>query len=107
MIDADTPLDGNPPRKHIETGVTQLEAATRQLQTDDRVNRLLAQGVPLPLAQIENHYVVGLLEKLLGTEESTEVLDWHLEWVNDRLDQIEAQMRAQLLTSGLFDGPPL
>jgi hypothetical protein len=83
---------------------TQLEAASRQLQTDDRTNRLLAQGVPLNVMQIENHYIVGLLEKLLGTDESTEVLDWHLDWVNDRYDQIEAGMRERLLSSGLFDG---
>ena len=81
---------------------TQLEVASRSLQTDDRTNALLAQGIPVPVAQIENHYIVGLLEKLLGPEESTEVLDWHLEWVNERYDAIEAKMREQLLSSGLF-----
>ena len=83
-------------------GVTPLTAATRQVDTDQRVNRLLAQGVPLPVAQIENHYIVGLLEKLLGADESAEVLDWHLDWVDARLDEIENQMRLQI--SGLLDG---
>ena len=82
---------------------TQLEAATRRQWADDRINRLLSQGLPLPVAQIENHYMVGLLEKLLGADESAEVLDWHLDWVNERLDDIEAKMREQMITSGLFD----
>jgi hypothetical protein len=82
---------------------TALEVASRQLQTDDRTNRLLAQGIPLNVMQIENHYIVGLLEKLLGPDEATEVLDWHLDWVNNHFDKVEAQMRERMLTSGLFD----
>ena len=82
---------------------TQLEAANRALQTDERTNRLLAQGVPLNIMQIENHYVVGLLEKLLGPDETTEVLDWHLDWVNERYDQLETKMRTDLIASGIFD----
>jgi len=75
----------------------------RSTATDERTNRLLAQGVPVPLPQIENHLIVGLLEKLLGQDAADEVMEWHLDWVNERYDQIEAQMREQLLTSGLFD----
>lgn len=81
---------------------TPLEAATRALQTDDRTNALLSQGIPVPVTQIENHYIIGLLEKLLGPEETVEVLEWHLDWVNARYDQIEAEMRSRLLTSGVF-----
>jgi hypothetical protein len=84
-------------------GVSPEKVTLRALGTDERTNRLLAQGIPVPLSQIENHYIVGLLEKILGAHRSAEVLDWHLDWVNERYDQIETQMREQLLTSGLFD----
>ena len=71
---------------------------------DARVQAILAQGVPLPMSQIENHHLLGLLEALIGPEESMRVREWHLTWLDRQLDNVEAQMRARLLESGIFDG---
>jgi hypothetical protein len=44
------------------------------------------------------------LECLVGPEDSERVREWHLVWVEAQLDNVEAQMRARLLESGIFDG---
>jgi len=69
-----------------------------------RVQAVLAQGVPLPMSQIETHHLLGLLEALVGPEDSLRVREWHLVWLDTQLDNVEAQMRARLLDSGIFDG---
>jgi hypothetical protein len=73
-------------------------------EVDRRTQALLAQGVPLPVAQIENHLLIGLLEQLVGRAKALRVREWHLTWVDRQLDEVEAVMRAQLLQSGLFGG---
>jgi hypothetical protein len=68
-----------------------------------RTQAFLSQGVPLPVGQIENHHLLGLLECLIGPEESLTVREWHLTWVDRQLDAVEAQVRTRLLESGVFD----
>lgn len=70
-----------------------------------RAATLAAQGVPLPMAQLENHHLIGLLDCLVGAEESLRVKEWHLMFVDRYFDQIEAEQRIKLLGSGLFDDP--
>lgn len=71
------------------------------LDVQRRIQTLLGQGVPLPMQQIENHHLTGLLECFVGPEESLRVREWHLMWVDRQLDAVEAQMRMQML--GILD----
>jgi hypothetical protein len=71
---------------------------------DRRVKALLAQGVPLPMAQIESHHLIGLLENFIGRPRSLRVREWHLLWLERQLDNVEAEVRAHLISSGIFDG---
>jgi hypothetical protein len=68
-----------------------------------RMAALLSQGVPLPVAQIENHHLVGLLEAMVGKAKSLRVREWHFSWLDRQLDGVEATMRAQMLASGILD----
>jgi hypothetical protein len=70
---------------------------------DRRTQAILAQGVPLPVSQIENHHLIGLLEAMVGKAKSLRVREWHLSWVDRMLDEVEATMRAQMLASGFLD----
>jgi hypothetical protein len=70
-----------------------------------RVSALAAQGVALPMQQIENHHLIGLLECFVGPEESLRVREWHCVWLDQKLDAIEAQMRMQVFTSLNGDAP--
>lgn len=70
-----------------------------------RIGALLGQGVNLPMQQIENHHLIGLLECFVGPEESMRVREWHLSWLDNKLDAIEAQMRMQVFTSLNGDAP--
>lgn len=63
-----------------------------------RVQALLQQGVPLPMQEIENHHLIGLLECFVGPEDSLRVREWHLNWLDNMLDQVEGQLRARMLT---------
>lgn len=69
-----------------------------------RFQALLAQGVPVPVAQIENHHLLGLLEAMCGPTLSLKVREWHLSWLDRQLDEVEAQVRSHLISSGIFDG---
>lgn len=71
---------------------------------NERIQAIVGQGVPLPMAQIENHHLIGLLECFVGPEESMRVREWHLSWVDRQLDALEATLRMRMLDSGLFDG---
>ncbi len=62
-----------------------------------RVSALQSQGLALPMAQIENHHLIGLLECFVGPAESLRVREYHLVWLDGKLDEIEAQMRMQVL----------
>jgi hypothetical protein len=64
-----------------------------------RVSAMLAQGVPLPMQQIENHHLIGLLECFVGPEESLRVREWHLSWVDRQLDGVEATIRMRMIES--------
>ena len=74
------------------------------LDVNQRTQRLLAQGANLPMQQIENHHLIGLLECFVGPEESLRVREWHLTWLDRKLDDVEAAIRMQML--GLLDGAP-
>lgn len=87
-----------------ERTLNDVELAEFAAELDRRVKALLAQGVPLPIAQVENHYLVGLLESLIGPTDSLRVKEWHLEWLERQLDNVEAEVRAHLISSGIFDG---
>jgi hypothetical protein len=71
---------------------------------DRRVKALLAQGVPLPMSQIESHHLIGLLENFIGRDRSLGVREWHLVWLDRQLDNVEAEVRSHLISSGIFDG---
>lgn len=73
-------------------------------EVNRRVQALLAQGVPLPMQQIETHHLIGLLETLAGPVRSLRVREWHLVWLDRQLDNVEAEMRSRLISSGIFDG---
>jgi hypothetical protein len=64
-----------------------------------RVSALLAQGVNLPMQQVENHHLIGLLECFVGPEESMRVREWHLTWLDRKLDAVEAAQRMAVFTS--------
>ena len=70
------------------------------LDIQQRIGALLSQGIPLPMQQIENHHLIGLLECFVGKEQSLRVREWHLTWVDRQLDAVEARMRLELLASG-------
>lgn len=72
------------------------------VMVSQRVATLLGQGVPLPMQEIENHHLIGLLECFVGPEEAMRVREWHLSWLDRRLDAVEAGLRMQLL--GMMDG---
>jgi hypothetical protein len=98
-----------------ETQAAEVTSAEYQRQLTDeqlvalgehvsrRMQALLSQGVPLPVAQIENHHLIGLLEAMVGKAKSLRVREWHLSWVDRSLDDVEATMRAQMLASGFLD----
>ena len=69
-----------------------------------RVAAFGAQGVALPMQQIENHHLIALLECFVGPEESLRVREFHLTWLDKKLDAIDAQLRMQML-SGVNGGP--
>lgn len=54
-------------------------------------------GQGLPMAQIENHHLIGLLECFVGPEEALRVREWHCTWLDRKLDAVEAGLRIQML----------
>lgn len=56
-------------------------------------------GQPLPMQQLENHHLIGLLECFVGPEEALRVREWHLTFVDRYLDAVEAGMRMRLLAA--------
>lgn len=67
------------------------------LDVQRRVDGLIQQGAPMPMQEIENHHIIGLLECFVGREESLRVKEWHLSWLDRKLDQAEAAMRVHFL----------
>lgn len=93
-------LDADPNEYKRQLDDEQL--ATLAADVNRHTQALLAQGVPLPMPQIENHHVIGLLEMFIGRAKSLRVREWHLLWLARQLDEVEAQMRAHLLESSIF-----
>jgi hypothetical protein len=92
------------PEKETEATAYERELSDDQLlalagHVGARVSALLGQGVNLPMQQIENHHLIGLLECFVGPDESLRVREWHLTWLDSKLDAIEAQMRMQMLSA--------
>lgn len=97
------------PPKPPTTEAGDIEATEYERQLDDaqlvglalevqgRVSALLSQGVNLPMQQIENHHLIGLLECFVGPDESLRVREWHLSWLDRKLDTIEATIRLGLM----------
>jgi hypothetical protein len=73
--------------------LTNAELAALALDVDRRMIAVQQQGAVLPLGSIENHLVIGLLERLLGEDEALTVREWHLTWLDRQLDNLEAQIR--------------
>jgi len=84
-----------------ERQLSDPELAALAIDVQSRISALLAQGVPLPMQEIENHHLIGLLECFVGREESLRVREWHLSWVDRMLDQTEAAIRMRMI--GLLD----
>lgn len=102
MAVVDDDLDAGPNEyvRHLDDD----ELLLLSVDVTRRFQALVSQGVPLPVAQIENHHLLGLLEAMVGPELSMKVREWHLLWLDRQLDNVEAQVRTQLLSSGIFDG---
>lgn len=64
-----------------------------------RAAALAQQGAPLPMAQLENHHLIGLLEQLVGREDALRVKEWHLMFVDRYFDQVEAELRMRMLSA--------
>lgn len=92
--------------EHYERELSDAELVVLTTSVIARTSALLSQGANLPMQTIENHHVIGLLEALLGPEESLLVKEWHLTWLDRMLDQVEGAMRAHLLATGIFDAGP-
>jgi hypothetical protein len=67
-----------------------------------RIGALLSQGVPLPISEINDHYIIGLLEIFLGEAESSRVREWHLLWTEEQIDTVETELRMRMI--GMLDG---
>jgi hypothetical protein len=67
-----------------------------------RAATLAQAGVPLPMQQLENHHLIGLLSVLVGPEDALRVKEWHLSFVDRYFDQIEAEQRIRMLS--VLDG---
>lgn len=98
VTDRDVDVDPNEYERQLDD--TQLVLLTEDVNR--RVQALLQQGVPLPMAQIENHHLIGLLEVMVGRAKSLRVKEWHLVWVDAQLDNVETEVRLRM--SGLLDG---
>ena len=77
--------------------LSDLELFGLAVDVQRRVDLLMSQGAPVPLQEIENHHIIGLLECFVGPEESLRVKEWHLSWLDRKLDQAEAAMRVHFL----------
>ena len=100
----ETDIDADP--NGYDRQLDDAQLADFATDINSRVQTLLGQGVPLPMSQIENHHLIGLIEVLVGRAKSLRVREWHLVWVDRQLDEVEGQMRAQLIKSGIFDNAP-
>ena len=82
------------------------ELIAMSVHLDTRIKVLGAElarrGQSLPIDQIANHYVVGLLENICGPEQSMRVREWHCMWLDRILDKAEAAERLGAL--GIFEG---
>lgn len=98
----ETELDAEASQHVRELSDTELAALTVDVYR--RMAALDSQGIPIPLEQISNHYVVGLLEALVGPDEALRVREWHLTWMDKKFDMLEAALRMRML--GILDGGP-
>ena len=67
-----------------------------------RGNALVSARIPVDLAAIMHHQLVGLLEAIAGQDVAMQVREWHLTWLDRYLDSLEAQQRMAALS--IFDG---
>jgi hypothetical protein len=58
-----------------------------------RITSLNERKVLLPMQQIENHHLIGLLECFVGPEDALRVREWHLTWLDRYLDAVDTQER--------------
>jgi hypothetical protein len=81
----------------FERSLTDTELVGLAVDVQSRVDLLIQQGAPMPMQEIENHHIIGLLECFVGPDESLRVKEWHLSWLDRKLDQAEAAMRVHFL----------
>jgi hypothetical protein len=80
-----------------ERQLSDTEVVALAVLCDQRIAALLNQGVAMPMQEIENHHIIGLLEQFIGPHESIRVREWHLTWLDRMLDKAEATARAHVL----------
>lgn len=97
--------EGNPkpPAEHPEATEYERQLTDEQLvglaaDLQRRAIALTSSGVDLPMQQLENHHIIGLLEQFIGPEESLRVREWHLTFVDRYFDMREAEMRMRMLS---------
>lgn len=86
-----------PEASSYERTLTDAELVGLALDVQRRTAALLAQGVPLPMQEIENHHIIGLLECFIGPDQALTVREWHLTWLDRMLDKADAAIRMQVL----------
>lgn len=77
--------------------LSDVELVQLGLDVDRRVLALASQGLAIPADQITSHLVIGLLEQIIGPEESLRVREWHLTWLDRQLDRAEGELRAAMI----------
>ena len=92
-----TPNETDTPPTEYQRELSDAELRTLAESMAERTTALLSQGVPLPVQEITNHHLIGLLECVAGPEASLRVREWHLTWVDRMLDQTEAALRAHMI----------
>jgi hypothetical protein len=66
-----------------------------------RAIQLAQQGIEMPMQQLENHHIIGLLEMFIGPEDALRVREWHLTFVDRYFDMREGELRMRMLS--VFD----
>ena len=79
--------------------LTDAELVGLALDLQRRAAALAQSGYPLPMQQLENHHLIGLLEHLVGREDALRVKEWHMTFVDRYFDQIEAEQRMRMLSA--------
>jgi hypothetical protein len=80
-----------------ERELSDTEVVALAVDVNRRIGTLLQQGAHMPMQEIENHHIIGLLEQFIGPDESMRVREWHLTWLDRKLDEAEAAVRVTMV----------